>query len=612
MSHYYENTPRGPVLPVFHTSSFNVTPLSRPLSWADVLEKLPVLSNQFYTKLLRSRPLMMAVRSIARLINTTLSPDMLLSLGFEPDWARNHVKSLSGAASCTDHKKILPAEICILMQKLSFLTLVKTSTHIYTLSKDKKHDPPSFDMGGLHFALTRYSLDAMSQVFGTNLLPLISPSDGDLLYRCFLQCHVVGNPGDAMGVGSAHLPLNITLQRARSGPFAVLTKRMRDTFSQYLNRCPTCIRTLDKGRPYVHAAEDPRLLRILPDECLIFSAISMDLFHDIYVMSHGRARGKPTYPISILVAVCLVSNSTAFILMENSKATSVGQALDMLKLRYRMPTVIICDKDSSFQSLAKNKNLMEDLSCRGIEFTVLPARHQFSNNCERQIQEAKKILNSLRQAPDKTIFHQPQSLLELQGKLLLTETVLSLKPTLISSRSQEELVIFPRMFMHPWMSASVVATTIQDILAGVFDASRTLSQLGKLNSYGREALRNALISYLQDSAVRFKTLRAGSRQSTPKELLYPMIGDVVLYKNSDTPPQTRYGLIKEVLKKNQVVVKTQLFGKPADLKMHISTISLLFRPAEWQHSLPVMPQPQDSPADIRSKEFCDMEIEIVQ
>ena len=223
MSHYYENTPRGPVLPVFHTSSFNVTPLSRPLSgavspengavslsWADVLEKLPVLSNQFYTKLLRSKPLVMAVRSIARLINTTLSPDMLHSLGFEPDWARNHVKSLSGAASCTDHKKILPAEICILMQKLSFLTLVKTSTHIYLLSKDKKHDPASFDMGGLHFALTRYSLDGMSQVFGTNLLPLISPSDGDLLYRAFIHSHVVGNPGDIMGIGSAVEKVTIT------------------------------------------------------------------------------------------------------------------------------------------------------------------------------------------------------------------------------------------------------------------------------------------------------------------------------------------------------------------------------------------------------------------
>ena len=162
------------------------------------------------------------------------------------------------------------------------------------------------------------------------------------------------------------------------------------------------------------------------------------------------------------------------------------------------------------------------------------------------------------------------------------------------------------------MSASVVSTTITDILEGVFDASRTVSQLGKLNSNSRETLRNALISYLQDSAVRFKTLRAGSRQSSPRELLSPMIGDVVLYKNSDTPPQTRYGLVQEVLRKNQVLVKSQLLGKPADLKMHISTISLLFRPAEWQHSLPVMPQPQDSPSDIRSKEFRDMEIEIAQ
>ena len=51
---------------------------------------------------------------------------------------------------------------------------------------------------------------------------------------------------------------------------------------------------------------------------------------------------------------------------------------------------------------------------------------------------------------------------------------------------------------------------------------------------------------------------------------------------------------------------------PTDIKMHISTISLLFRPAEWQHSLPVMPQPQDSPTDIRSKEFREMEVNIAQ
>ena len=223
-------------------------------------------------------------------------------------------------------------------------------------------------------------------------------------------------------------------------------------------------------------------------------------------------------------------------------------------------------------SLSKNQNVIADLSCRGIEFTILPGRHQFSNSCERQIQEAKKILNSLRQAPDKSIFHQPQSLLELQSKLLLTESVLSLKPTLISSENNKEQIIFPRLFMQPWLPAALVTSTIRDILDGVFDISQTLSQLGKMHNNGRESLRNALIDYLQNAAVRYKSLRAGSRQTKPKELLSPMQGDIVLYKNSDKPPQTRYGSILEILDKNQVKVKTQLFNCPTKLPMHVSTL----------------------------------------
>ena len=250
---------------------------------------------------------------------------------------------------------------------------------------------------------------------------------------------------------------------------------------------------------------------------------------------------------------------------------------------------------------------MADLSCRGLEFAVLPGRHQFSNNCERQIQEAKKILNSLRQAPDKSIFHQPQSLLELQSKLLLTESVLSLKPTLISSENKKELIIFPRLFMQPWMPAAVVTSTIKDILDGVFDITQTLSQLGKMHSNGRETLRNALISYLQNAAVRFKILRAGSRQTRPKELLSPREGDIILYKNSDKPPQTRYGLIQKILGKNQVTVKTQLFGKAIELPMHISTLSLLFRPTEWAHGLPVITK-ADCLLENRVKKLCDLKI----
>ena len=81
--------------------------------------------------------------------------------------------------------------------------------------------------------------------------------------------------------------------------------------------------------------------------------------------------------------------------------------------------------------------------------------------------------------------------------------------------------------MQPWMPAAVVTSTIKDILDGVFDISQTLSQLGKMHNNGRETLRNALISYLQNAAVRYKCLRAGSRQTRPKELLSPMEGDIV-------------------------------------------------------------------------------------
>ena len=129
-----------------------------------------------------------------------------------------------------------------------------------------------------------------------------------------------------------------------------------------------------------------------------------------------------------------------------------------------------------------------------------------------------------------------------------------------------------------------------------------------MHNNGRETLRNALISYLQNAAVRYKSLRAGSRQTRPKEMLSPMEGDIVLYKNSDKPPQTRYGLILEILGKNQVTVKTQLFGKATELPMHISTLSLLFRPAEWSnYGTPVITT-ADCPLEKRVEELCDLKI----
>ena len=121
---------------------------------------------------------------------------------------------------------------------------------------------------------------------------------------------------------------------------------------------------------------------------------------------------------------------------------------------------------------------------------------------------------------------------------------------------------------------------------------------------GRETLRNALIDYLQNAAVRYKSFRAGSRQTKPKELLSPMQGNIVLYKNSEK--QTRYGLILEILDKNQVKVMTQLFNCPTELPMHVSTLALLFHPAEWtNYGTPLLTNniQADSPVERKVKEL---------
>ena len=66
------------------------------------------------------------------------------------------------------------------------------------------------------------------------------------------------------------------------------------------------------------------------------------------------------------------------------------------------------------------------LSSRYIETAVMPQGHQFGNFCERSIAGCKSILMSLREDSNKSIHHQPQTVVELNGKLLLVESIMSL------------------------------------------------------------------------------------------------------------------------------------------------------------------------------------------
>ena len=56
----------------------------------------------------------MIVRSVSRLVNTTLPSEILEELGFEKDWGKTHRSTL---ANVKDKSVILPTEISELMKK---------------------------------------------------------------------------------------------------------------------------------------------------------------------------------------------------------------------------------------------------------------------------------------------------------------------------------------------------------------------------------------------------------------------------------------------------------------------------------------------------------------
>ena len=71
----------------------------------------------------------------------------------------------------------------------------------------------------------------------------------------------------------------------------------------------------------------------------VFQCVSIDLFTEVFVLSHSRARGRPSYPVAILV----ISKTVYFIVLDNAKTTDVCKGLQQLALTYRMPEIMVLD-----------------------------------------------------------------------------------------------------------------------------------------------------------------------------------------------------------------------------------------------------------------------------
>ena len=174
-----------------------------------------------------------------------------------------------------------------------------------------------------------------------------------------------------------------------------------------------------------------------------------------------------------------VSKSVALIVLDGGTTRDVCHRLQMLALRYRLPKILVMDSGPQLRNLPDHDELTSALSEQGVKMIVMPQGYHFANFSERMIAEVKKILLSLREDTNASVYKQPQSLLELQGKLLLTENLMSLRPILCSTKSQEYQLLTLRQLTQPFLSTEVMNTSVIDTLRATFDRHEIVSQLGR-------------------------------------------------------------------------------------------------------------------------------------
>ena len=140
-------------------------------------------------------------------------------------------------------------------------------------------------------------------------------------------------------------------------------------------------------------------------------------------------------------------------------------------------------------------------------------------------------------------------------------------------------MLTPRRITHPYLGSEAMNQSVVDILRGVFDPDCVISQLGRTGSAAKEWLRDSLLSYLQDSGIRFQSEKSGNDQKKTFGKLKPAINDIVMYVDSEK--RKRFAVITNILEKNQVELRSDLNGTVVLRIFHIRVLILLYRAAEW-------------------------------
>ena len=183
----------------------------------------------------------------------------------------------------------------------------------------------------------------------------------------------------------------------------------------------------------------------------IFYFASVDILPPFWVnYRKGSRAGK--FPIYILNTVDLATGLVSLITIEDGTKKEIITGINVLALKFRLPHTIIADAGSQFVSISKNLNLYEALISFGVKFICANAGAQHKNFCELRFQAVKRILNSLRDDMNKSIYQQTDTLTSLQSKLLLVENIISFKPILVSTNHSSVKLTNPKQLTTPLLT----------------------------------------------------------------------------------------------------------------------------------------------------------------
>ena len=115
--------------------------------------------------------------------------------------------------------------------------------------------------------------------------------------------------------------------------------------------------------------------------------------------------------------------------------------------------------------------------------------------------------------------------------------------------------------------------------------TQSLASLGGQLLRPKSGLRMHSSAISRTMGVKYQSERGGNKQKKCYESLKPNIHDVVLFYDSDQ--RKRFGVVLEVLEKNQVLIRSILAGSVIERKFHVRVLVLLYRSSEWNNDVPI-------------------------